>query len=73
MLIDSSRNNELNNSDFGRIFDGIAFVQKWQMKFNVNKCSILRLSKHHYKSTFPYSMAGELLNTVDQHPYLVCN
>ena len=25
---------------------------------------------HHYKSTFPYSMAGEVLNTVDQHPGL---
>ena len=40
------------------------------MKFNVNKCSILQLSKHHHISTFPYSMAGERLSTVDQHPYL---
>ena len=42
------------------------------MKFNVNKCSILQLSiaKHHHKSKFPYSMAGERLSTVDQHSYL---
>ena len=46
------------------------WAAKWQMKFNVNKCSILQLTKHHCKSRFPYFMAGELLNTVDKHPYL---
>ena len=46
------------------------WATKWQMKFNVNKGSILQLSKHHHISTFTYSMAGERLSTVDQHPYL---
>ena len=26
------------------------------INFNVNKCSILQLFKHHHKSLFPYSM-----------------
>ena len=42
----------------------------WQMQFNVNKCSILQLSKHHHKNLFPYSMSGKLLKTVKWHSYL---
>ena len=37
---------------------------------NVNKYSILQLSKHHHKSSFPYSKSGKLLKTVKQHSYL---
>ena len=40
------------------------------MQFNVNKCSILQLSKHHHKCSFPYSMSGKLLKIVQQHSYL---
>jgi len=39
----------------------------WQMKFNINKCCILR---HHHKETFPYHMSNKPLKVVKQHPYL---
>ena len=47
-----------------------SWAETWQMQFNVNKCSILQLSKHHHKSSFPYSMSGKLLKIVKQHSYL---
>ena len=48
----------------------ISWAEAWQMQFNVNKSSILQLSKHHHKNLFPYSMSGKLLKTVEQHSYL---
>ena len=66
-VINSSTDHQLLQQDLNKLGN---WTTKWQIKFNVAKCSILQLSKHHYKSTFPYSMAGEHLSTVDQHPYL---
>ena len=65
-VINSSADHQLLQQDLNTLSN---WATKWQMKFNVNKCSILQLSKHHHISTFPYSMAGECLSTVDQHPY----
>jgi len=42
----------------------------WQMEFNVNKCCILQLSKHHNKAIFPYQMSNKLFKVVEQHCYL---
>ena len=39
------------------------------INFNVNKCSILQLFKHHHKSLFPYSMSGKFIKTIEQHFY----
>ena len=47
-----------------------AWAEKWKMIFNVCKCCIMQLSKHHHKSEFPYSMSGQDLKIVEQHPYL---
>ena len=33
-----------------------AWADKWEMKFNINKCCIMQLSKHHHKSESIYSM-----------------
>ena len=47
-----------------------AWADKWEMKFNINKCCIMQLSKHRHKSEFIYSMSGQVLRTVEQHSYL---
>ena len=47
-----------------------AWADKWEMKFNINKCCIMQLSKHHHKSESIYSMSGQVLKTVEQHSYL---
>jgi len=31
----------------------------WQMRFNIEKCCILQLSKHHHKSTFTYHICNK--------------
>ena len=47
-----------------------AWADKWEMKFNVKKCCIMQLSKHHHKSEFLYSMSDQVLRIVEQHSYL---
>ena len=47
-----------------------AWADKWKMKFNINKCCIMQLSKHQHISEFLYSMSGQVLNIVEQHSYL---
>ena len=47
-----------------------AWANKWEMKFNVNKCCIMQLSKHNHKSEFLYSMSGQVLRIVEQNSYL---
>ena len=47
-----------------------SWAEKFKMKFNISKCCIMKLSKHHHKSEFPYSMSGQDLQIVEQHPYL---
>ena len=46
------------------------WAKTWQMKFNVDKCCILQLSKHHHKTTFLYHMSNKPLKVVEQHSYL---
>ena len=46
------------------------WANKWQMKFNIDKCSILQMSNRQHKSSFEYSMLGSSLKTVEQHIYL---
>jgi len=46
------------------------WAETWQMNFNADKCCILQLSKHHYKTTFPYHMTSKLLKVVEQDFYL---
>jgi len=43
---------------------------KWKMKFNINKCCIMQLSRHYHKSEFSYLMLGQVLNIVEWHFYL---
>ena len=50
-----------------------AWADKWKMKFNINKCCVMQLSKHHHKNKFLYSMSGQdhqVINIVEQHSYL---
>ena len=47
-----------------------AWADKWEMKFNINKCCIMQLSRHHHKSEFLYSMSGQVLRIVKQYSYL---
>ena len=42
------------------------WAKTWQMKFNVDKCCILQLSKHHHKTTFLYHMSNKPLKVVEQ-------
>ena len=46
------------------------WADKWKMKFNINKCCIMQLSKHHHISEISYSMSGQALNIVERHSYL---
>jgi len=65
--INSSTDHQILQQDLNTL---TSWAATWQMQFNVNKCSILQLSKHHHKSLFPYSMMGKLLKIVEQHSYL---
>jgi len=47
-----------------------AWAEKWKITFNICKCCIMQLFKHHHKSKFPYSMSGQDPRKVEQHPYL---
>ena len=49
----------------------LAGAEKWKMKFNVYNCCIMQLSKHFHKRKFLYSMSGQDLKIVEQHPYLI--
>ena len=42
-----------------------AWSDKWEIKFNINKCCIMQLSKHCHKSEFLYSMSGQVLKIVE--------
>ena len=44
-VINSSADHQLLQQDLNTLSN---WATKWQMKFNVNKCSILQLSKHHH-------------------------
>ena len=46
------------------------WANKWLMKFNIGKCSILQLSKCQTKSAYTYSILGQSLAVIDQHAYL---
>ena len=49
-----------------------AWADKWELKFNINKCCIMQLTKHHHKSEIIIlcSMSDQVLRTVKQQSYL---
>ena len=46
------------------------WADKWQMKFNINKCKIMQISNHDNKIYCIYTMDGTPLMTTEQHSYL---
>ena len=44
--------------------------QKWQMRFNINKCVALRCCRILSPSLFTYVLNDQPISCVDQHPYL---
>ena len=58
--------NELQN-DLNTVTD---WAQAWQMKFNVSKCSILRIHRLQNPIINSYTVMNEELTAVKHHPYL---
>ena len=46
------------------------WAHKWQMSFNADKCSILRIYRCHNPIEHHYKIGGQELTTVQHHPYL---
>ena len=46
------------------------WANRWQMKFNIGKCSIMRISHARTSKVYTYTLGGEVLSVVEQHPYL---
>ena len=46
------------------------WAENWQMKFNIQKCSIMQMTKQQTKSLFCYTILGQTLTVVEQHMYL---
>ena len=46
------------------------WAHKWQMSFNADKCSILRIYRCHNPIDYQYKIGGQELTTVQHHPYL---
>ena len=46
------------------------WADKWQMRFNVSKCNILRVYRISKPIIYNYTMNNECLNSVQHHPYL---
>ena len=42
----------------------------WQMKFNTDKCHILKITNRRHPKAFNYTMFGSTLTNVEHHPYL---
>ena len=47
-----------------------SWAKDWQMLFNADKCSLLRISKKKVNLKFQYSIHGKTLKDVEHHPYL---
>ncbi len=48
----------------------MSWANRWQMRFNTSKCSILRVSRKKQQIIHPYTMMGVKLAQVKHHPYL---
>ena len=46
------------------------WAQKWQMKFNPNKCHVLRIWRKQNPVESNYVLMGKVLDSVTHHPYL---
>ena len=46
------------------------WADKWQMAFNISKCTIMQVLNHHSKSLFRNVMNGIALAVTEQHWYL---
>ena len=48
----------------------VDWSNKWQMEFNIPKCTILQITLCQQSDPFDYRMNNIILKTTDQHPYL---
>jgi len=48
----------------------LKWAEKWQLKFNINKCNLMRFTRPTSPLTFSYQLNDHVLSTVDQHLYL---
>ena len=48
----------------------IIWAQVWQMEFHPSKCFVLRICRTRNPIIYPYSMLGQTLKPVENHPYL---
>ena len=48
----------------------VNWSKKWQMIFNPSKCYTLRITKGKQPVIYPYHMEGQVLESVDNNPYL---
>ena len=46
------------------------WAAKWQLRFNVRKCTIMRFTRSFSPIIFDYKLNNHSLSTSDQHPYL---
>ena len=46
------------------------WAETWQLKFNINKCTIMRFTRSTSPLTFNYQLNNQVLSTADQHLYL---
>ena len=46
------------------------WAETWQLKFNINKCTITRFTRSTSPLTFNYQLDNQVLSTADQHLYL---
>ena len=47
-----------------------SWAETWQLKFNINKCTIMRFTRSTSPLTFNYQLNNQVLSTADQHLYL---
>lgn len=65
--INDSNDVEALQSDLHRLVDWSA---TWQMHFNINKCSVMHITKKRTIHRSQYTINGDSLGTVHHHPYL---
>ena len=46
------------------------WADDWMMEFDIPKCKVMQITKHHSKSPFIYKMCNISLDTVTEHEYL---
>ena len=47
-----------------------SWTAAWQMKFNADKCHVMRVSHRVNNIGFDYHLGNDILTSVDEHPYL---